>query len=58
MNYIDKAIKTQINKGSDVVYENMPYGTAEEVFSLRAIEMIAKYSIEPEKLIFNGFWKI
>ena len=47
---IDKAIKTQINKGSDVVFmKNMPYGTAKEVFSLRAIEMIAKYSIEPEK---------
>ena len=29
--------------------KNMPYGTAKEVFSLRAIEMIAKYSIEPEK---------
>ncbi len=47
---IDRAIKTQINKGSDVVFmKNMPYGTAKEVFSLRAIEMIAKYSIEPEK---------
>lgn len=46
---IDKAISTQIKKGSDVVFmRNMPYGTAKEVFSFRAIEAIAKYSLKPE----------
>jgi spore coat polysaccharide biosynthesis protein SpsF (cytidylyltransferase family)/sialic acid synthase SpsE len=47
---IDEAIMKQLKKGSDVVFiKNMPYGTAKEVFSLRAIEAIANYSIEPEK---------
>ena len=46
---LEKAIDTQITKGTDVIFmKNMPYGTAKEVFSLRAIEAISKYSAKPE----------
>ena len=46
---LEKAIDTQITKGTDVIFmKNMPYGTAKEVFSLRAIEAITKYSAKPE----------
>lgn len=45
---LEKAIYTQITKGSDVVFmKNMPYGTAKEVFSFRTIEAIAKCALEP-----------
>ena len=46
---LERAIDTQITKGTDVVFmKNMPYGTAKEVFSLRVIEAISKYSENPE----------
>ena len=45
---LEKAINKQIEKGSDVVFmKNMPYGTAKEIFSFRAIKAIAEYAIEP-----------
>ena len=45
---IDKAIETQLDKGSDVVFmKNMPYGTAKEVFNFRTIEDITKYALKP-----------
>jgi len=46
---LEKAIDTQIKRGTDVMFmKNMPYGTAKEVFSLRVIEAISKYSAKPE----------
>ncbi len=47
-NMLEKAVNKQIEKGSDVVFmKNMPYGTAKEIFSFRAIKAIAEYAIEP-----------
>ena len=46
---LEKAIDNQLVKGCDVTFiNNMPYGTAKEVFTFRTIEMIAKYAIRPE----------
>ena len=45
---LDKAIKVQIDKGSDVVFmKNMPYGTAKEIFSFRTIQAIATTALQP-----------
>ena len=42
---LEKAIEAQISKGSDVTFiQNMPYGTAKEVFNFRTIEIISKYA--------------
>ena len=46
---LDKAIVSQISKGSDVTFiKNMPYGTAKEVFSFRTIEAVAKNAEKSE----------
>jgi spore coat polysaccharide biosynthesis protein SpsF (cytidylyltransferase family) len=45
---LQKAISSQISKGSDVTFiKNMPYGTAKEVFNFRTIEAISKYAKIP-----------
>ena len=45
---LQKAISSQISKGSDVTFiKNMPYGTAKEVFNFRTIEAISKYAKTP-----------
>lgn len=46
---LEKAIENQLREGSDVTFvNNMPYGTAKEVFTFRTIEIIAKHAAKPE----------
>jgi len=46
---LEKAIENQILTGSDVTFiQNMPYGTAKEVFNFKTIETIALKAEKPE----------
>ena len=46
---LEKAIENQLLKGSDVTFiNNMPYGTAKEVFTFKTIETIAKNAMTPK----------
>ena len=46
---LEKAIENQLLKDSDVTFiQNMPYGTAKEVFNFRTIEKIAKHAEKPK----------